>query len=361
MYKKIALTAAGLIVLAAVILFIRINHEFGQMEINTDNVIVKEPDAPSIESLDATVDEPTKEEDPEDFYMLMIGLDQRGKSLMLNTDSLIVAHVVPQSKHVRLLSIPRDQRVTNQDGRSIKINAVFAEGYQHAVQEARKDPSLLSGKRVSIGKIKVHEEYISSGIVELRKTIDRFLDINIEHTFLVNFETVVELVDAVGGIEVMVDRSMQYDAEFDNTHIHLEKGLQVLDGRNALNFARFREDNRGTAYFSNDFERGERQQTVINSLVRKLASWGNLTKAVSLLDIVTSNVKTDMKMTQMVSLMREFYSSLSGDSIVSIPYNGYWKNPYVEVKDEDMAVMLEQFKSIELPEEATMQTEIPSA
>src|SRR5690606_14735761 len=126
------------------------------------------------------------------------------------------------------------------------------------------------------GSLNIHEEYISSGIASLRGTLERFLSVPIDYTYLVNFETVVELVDAVGGVEIDVDRSMQYTAEFDGTSIHLEKGLQVLDGRNALNYSRHRLDDRGVNYESSDFDRGRRQQEVITALVKKITSWNNI-------------------------------------------------------------------------------------
>lgn len=301
----------------------------------------------------------TAEEDPEDFYVLMIGLDQRGNDLMLNTDSLIAAHIIPQTHLVKLLSIPRDQKVPDPEdpGDYKKINAIFAEGYNHALKEARKDPSLLSGRKVSIGKKRISEEYISSGMVALRETFEDFLNIPIDNTFLVNFETVVGLVDEVGGIEINVDRSMQYSAEFDGTHIDLQKGLQILDGRNALNYARHRLDDRGINFESSDFDRGRRQQEVITALVKKMSSWGNLTKTLDLLDIVTTNVKTDMSRGTMISLVKDFYGHLSSDTVISVPYPGYWKSPYVHIDEEDLKETIQLFTSIERPIEIPVVTE----
>ncbi|MEX1030023.1 MAG: LCP family protein [Paenibacillaceae bacterium] len=348
MYKKILWISLGVLIIGTIVFIFSLDRKLDEMTIDTDKVILKHPP-----SQQASPDPSTTiaEEDPEDFYVLMIGLDQRGKALMLNTDSLIVAHIIPQSHLVKLISMPRDQMVANPDdpGDYKKINAIFAEGYSHALNEAKKDPSLLSGRRVSIGKLRVHEEYISSGMVALRETFEDFLHISVDHTFLVNFETVVGLVDEVGGIEINVDRSMQYTAEFDGTHIDLQKGLQILDGRNALNYARHRLDDRGVNYESSDFDRGRRQQEVISALVKKMSSWGNLTKTLDLLDIVTTNVKTDMSRSTMISLVKDFYGHLSSDTVISVPYPGYWKYPYVHVDDEDLQQTLQIFTSIERP------------
>ena len=216
-----------------------------------------------------------------------------------------------------------------------------------AVQEARKNPDLLSGKMVTIGGRKMHEEYVSSGIAALRNTIERFLDISIEYSFIVNFQTLVELVDAVGGLEIDVDREMHYTTVNEGS-IHLQKGLQLLSGEDVLGYVRHRMDDRGEAYWSSDFDRGRRQQQVITLLAEKIASWNNIGKTLDLLDIVTSNVKTDMKRLKMISLIRSFYGVAGGESIISIPYPGVWKSPYVELDDVQKAIMLRDFKTVEL-------------
>src|SRR5690606_34608546 len=125
--------------------------------------------------------------------------------------------------------------------------------------------------------------------------------------------------------------------------------LQVLDGRNALNYSRHRLDDRGVQYESSDFDRGRRQQEVITALVKKIASWNNISKAMGLLDIVTSNVKTDMKRSKMVSLLSDFLGGLNAETIISIPIPGDVVNPYVVVKEVPFSAMLESFQATERP------------
>ena len=193
MLRKIILLSAGIIAAAIVLMLVLINRELDEMEIDTNNIIAntEAEEQPSSGQPQAAAQEKGGEEKPEDFYVLVIGLDIRENLFLLNTDSLIVAHVIPQNHTVRLLSIPRDQRVVKSDGKNAKVNSIFAEGYNHTVQEARKNPDLLSGKMVTIGGRKMHEEYVSSGIAALRNTIERFLDISIEYSFIVNFQTLV--------------------------------------------------------------------------------------------------------------------------------------------------------------------------
>lgn len=353
---KISLAVIAIILILATIFVFKIKSGIDNIGMDTSNPILHEDDLKDIEDREAareaakedtSIEQPEK---PEDFYMLLVGLDMREDIFTLNTDSIIVFHVIPQNNIMKLVSLPRDLRVINLRQQPAKLNSIFADGYQHAVNEARKDPSLLSGTRVTIGPYRIHEEYISSGSVVLRETIEKYLDIDIDHTFLVNFQTVTSLVDAVGGINIYVDRSMQYDDPTDNTHIHLDKGWQILNGEDALNFSRFREDNRGPDFFSSDFERGLRQQEVIMALASELSSWTNITQIFNLLDIISTNFKTDMSRSEMISLIRRFHGHINSDSIISIPFEGTWKSPYVYIDDDKLEQVKQAFKSIELPQ-----------
>ncbi|WP_240644643.1 LCP family protein [Paenibacillus paeoniae] len=289
----------------------------------------------------------------EDFYMLVIGLDHSDSHSGMNTDTLLLAHVIPQSNSIKLVSIPRDLRITNTRGTGAKINSTFANGYQYAVREAREHPELLSGKKVKLGQLKVAEEYISSGMVTTRETIERYFNIDIGYTFLVSFETLTSLVDAVGGIEIDVERRMEYDAPSENMYIRLYPGLQVLDGEQALQYARFRKDNRGEAYHSNDFERGMRQQQVIAALVQKLNSWNSLPKTFDMMDIVTSNLKTDMAPGTMLSMVKAYYGKITTEDIYSLPFPGQWQSPFVVVDDESLDALQKQLTSLEPPDLAS--------
>lgn len=360
MVKKILLVAASVALIFAAFIFYQLNKQWKNIEINTENVILEERYQQQVERVRANrQDEPTEKtnddqktsesKSSDDFYALAVGLDTRGEQFTLNTDSIIVAHIIPETQNVKLTSIPRDTMILNSDleGEGKKINAVFAEGYMHARSQGMKDPSLLSGKTVRLGGFHIAEEYISSGMVVLREDVEELLDIDIDYTFLINFETVVSLVDFVGGLEIDVDREMYWEDTADGTVINFEKGLQLLDGREALNFARFRRDLRGEEFYSNDFERGERQQKIMIALVEKLNSWNNITKALSILDIVSSNVKTDMPRGTMFNLARRLYGNINSDQVALMPFPGYWENPFVVTIPEEFEVFKKEFSSIE--------------
>jgi LCP family protein required for cell wall assembly len=358
--KKVIFIFLFGIIAALAFVFHSLYSDLGKMGIDTDNTIIppSETDKPDsvtgkgndAKKQDSGSQEKKTQEEKKSFYTLIIGIDMRDGQAMFNTDSIIVAHLMLDEPEpaVKLVSLPRDTRVKNRYQQDVKINSIFSEGYMHALRESRKNPELLSGKKVDFGSFSVPEEYISSGMVQLRETVESFLDIDIDYMFLVNFNTVVTLVDAVGGIEVDVDRSMRYEAPSENTYIHLDEGRQVLNGEQALHFARFRLDSRGSAYDSNDFERGIRQQKVIMALVDKLASWNSLPKALNLIDIVTDNVKTDMSRSTMVSLVRQFYGKIDGEHIISVPFEGYWQPPFVLISEENLHQLKQNLHSTQL-------------
>jgi len=351
-WQKYTFFLALLILLLGALGSVTVYNALHKTKINLDNVILDEKNVETIGSNDSEDDENTAHlgEQSEDFYSLIIGLDYSGSHNGINTDTLLVAHVIPQLHIVKLLSVPRDLRVRNLQGEDAKINSMFASGYNHAARTAKDQPELLSGKQVQLGQSKVPEEYVSSGMVVTRETLERYMGIEIKYSFLTTFQTLSSLVDAVGGIEIEVERKMVYDAPSENMHIRLEPGLQVLNGETALHYARFRKDNRGESYHSNDFERGLRQQKVIQALVDKMTSWNSLPKALDIVDIVASNLKTDMQPSTMISLLNEFYGKIGKDDLYSLSFPGYWNSPYVDIKQEQLDELLNKFTSLDYPE-----------
>ena len=99
--------------------------------------------------------------------------------------------------------------------------------------------------QVTESKDKINSAYPKGGVELTIKTIEEWFDTEIYAHVAIDFDGFIQLVDLVGGIEINVDRSIRYDDPTDGTHIRLEQGLQVLDGKNTLDFVRARLDNRG--------------------------------------------------------------------------------------------------------------------
>lgn len=330
----------GVLIIAVVFLVYYIKSNIDDMIIPHNIVVDSESEINR--EVDAA---PIPDEEDPDLYFLIMGLDYRGEHNALLTDSLMILHIIPQIETVKLLSIPRDLLVENTSGHSVKINALFSEGYTLYKKKAEQDPSILTGDTIQLGTKTLDKAVLSGAIANTRGKLEELLDIDIDNTVLVNFNTVVSLVDEVGGIEIDVKRSMKYRP----TNLYLEPGLQVLMGEDALGYARFREDDRGSRYFASDFERGEQQQEVVKALAEQIFSWQNSGKVLTLLKIVSENIQTDMDYSTMYSMITKYYNVFNSHSFLSVPFpEHYSQDGDVVIPEDALSNLQRAFKSVEI-------------
>jgi len=172
--------------------------------------------------------------------VLLLGVDTREDALTNNSDTVILLSLDPVAHTGVMLSIPRDTLVEIPGIGQEKVNAAYALG--------------------------------GSGGAELaRRTVERFLGIPIHTYAVIDFAAFRETIDAVGGVLLDVPRPLR-DEEFPTADYGVERitflaGPQLLDGEEALRYARSRHD-------SNDFSRARRQQAVIKALRTRLAQGG---------------------------------------------------------------------------------------
>ncbi len=256
--------------------------------------------------------------------IVLLGSDTREETGSLNTDVIIVAVVDPLTKKVTMLSIPRDTRVKIPGYSGYhKINAVYANG------EVERRKAEAKGQPVT-----------ETGISLVKETFEGILGIPIQHFVKVDFQGFEKVVDELGGVKVNVERSLQYDDPTDHTHIRLEPGEQVLNGEQALGYVRHRHDNRGLKYYSNDFERNQRQQEVIKSIVDKMMSVEGLASIFDVIDAASQHVRTDLSAEQIKGLVFDMKGLRSTD-LYSIESGAEWKPDinYNLIPEEKMAAL----------------------
>lgn len=191
--------------------------------------------------------------------ILILGTDveysRRGKIMPTRSDTILVASLDPVSKQVNVLSIPRDSRV-HIPGRHgyDKINAAMAYG----------GPMLTA------------------------QTVSDFLQVPIHHWVVVKLGGVENLVNALGGVEVDVERNMQYFDRSAGLRISLKKGRQVLDGEKAHQYIRFRHDAFG------DIGRVQRQQQFLQAVSQKLLDPMTVMRFPQLIEVAKANVETSL-------------------------------------------------------------------
>jgi polyisoprenyl-teichoic acid--peptidoglycan teichoic acid transferase len=196
------------------------------------------------------------------FNIYISGIDTYGTvSSVSRSDVNIVVTVNPNTRQVLLTSIPRDYYVQLHD----------TTGYKDKLTHAG-----IYGTDCSI------------------KTIEDLLDIDINYYFKVNFTSLIDIVDALGGVNVYADQSFSTWNGY-----HFTKGYNKVDGNAALAFVRERK-----TFTNGDRQRGINQQALISAMINKCISKEILTKYTSLLNSVKGSIITNMPTKTMLSLVK---------------------------------------------------------
>lgn len=229
------------------------------------------------------------EQDAGKTNVLLLGIDKRAdepytvvsrsgteSKSCFRTDTMIVASYNYDSKRVTMLSLPRDMWVKI-DGfgefatQSTKINAAYCFGDMYG--------------------------YPGGGMALATKVVSQYLGIPIQYSARVDFEGFRQAIDAVGGIDVVVDKAFvdpEYPVEGkENAYplssryktLRFKTGLQHMDAQTALEYARSRHGNNGEG---TDFARSQRQQKVIQAFRDKIFSTDTLKSPSALTRIYTS-------------------------------------------------------------------------
>lgn len=177
---------------------------------------------------------------------------------------------------------------------TIFVISVDAQGRTLNVVSIPRDTQVLISEE--IGYDKINAAYSYGGIEQAKATVSNFLGVPIDHFVIVRVSGARKLVDAIGGLHVEVEKDMDYDDNWGNLHIHLEKGPQVLNGDQAVGYARFRMDEEG------DRGRIRRQQQIMEALVRRLKDPMVVLRLQALVKAVKENVETDFSVLDMLDL-----------------------------------------------------------
>jgi len=218
--------------------------------------------------------------------ILLLGMDATSGNVGL-TDSIQVLSIDPIGNKSSIVSVPRDFYMK---GESHKLNGTYKSAEQS-------------------------EE--GTGAEAIKQAVGTILGTPISYFVLTNFAGLKEVVDAVGGIQVDVPKGF-YDAEFPAEKgigyepFTIKKGLQTMDGRTALRYARSR-------HADSDYGRSSRQQLVIEAIRTKTLSGGVLANPVKLNSILTAlgkNVKTDMPVDSMRKVF-DIYNKVTAENRTS--------------------------------------------
>jgi LCP family protein required for cell wall assembly len=190
--------------------------------------------------------------------LLLLGLDSREE--VMRADTIMLLNLNRKTNELNIISIPRDMRVE------------------------------IPGR----GKDKINHAYAYGGVALTREAVENLLGINIDYYMTTGFDGFENIVDTLGGVEIDVEKEMRYYG-IDVT-INLDPGLQVLNGKKALEYVRWRSD--GAA----DLGRVKRQQEFLRALVQEMVAFKNILAFPNLLPELAQNIKTDLELNQALKL-----------------------------------------------------------
>lgn len=248
--------------------------------------------------------------------IVVLGVDERSDDVG-RSDTLFVVMFDSKTKSASLLSVPRDTRVRIPGHGWDKINHAYAYGGRELTQ----------------------------------KTVEELLGLKINNYVMVDFKGFTGLVDAIGGIDIDVEKDMYYHDTWDGFTIDLKKGRQHLDGKTAIQYVRYRDE-------EGDIGRIRRQQHFMMAVYDKITSADMLLHIPGLAKQITSMVKTDLPLSDMMDLGKALHSMVKekGLSMAMVPGTpkyidgiSYWLPDITDLRELMVkmqgATMSERYKS----------------
>ena len=222
----------------------------------------------------------------EPFAVYLSGMDTYNEiSSADRSDVNIIAVVNPQSHQILLVTTPRDYYVTI--------------------------PNISGRQRDKLTHAGIY------GIDASMATLEQLYEMDIQFFGRVNFTSLINIVDALGGLEVVSDEAFDTGWE-SGAMIHVNEGVNYFDGTSALAFCRERH-----ALGDGDNARGRHQQAVITAMIKKMMSPAMLRGATEIIDSVSDGVDTNFSMEQIQTLIKTQLRKNPEWHIYSVSAEGY--------------------------------------
>jgi LCP family protein required for cell wall assembly len=221
----------------------------------------------------------------ENTSILFIGVDDSAKrkaSGNSRSDALMLATFNKKEKSIKLLSIPRDSYV------HIPEKDIYT---------------------------KITHAHAYGGVKLTLETVEELLDVPVDYYVKMNFNAFIDVINALDGVKVDVPFTFsEQDSQDHAKAITLNKGLQELNGEQALAFARTRK-------MDSDIQRGLRQQQIVKAIIAKGSSIKSISNYTDVMEAVGKNMSTDLTFDQMKSFI-SYVQAGSGINVESLSLKG---------------------------------------
>lgn len=212
-----------------------------------------------------------------------------------------------------------------------------ANGYAYGASIPRDSKAVINGRNQ-----KINAAYNIGGMALLSEVVSDQLGIPVDYTILVDLRGFEALVNAIGGVDFYIPVDMDYDDEEQDLYIHFTRGTQHLYGADALKVVRFRHNNDGTGYGSEDLGRMATQQNFLRAAARQTLTLSNLDKIDDFVKIFDQYVETELTVNNLAWLGAQFVS-MGADSIDFSTLPGEWKSPYIYLNPDETLTLVNQF------------------
>ncbi|MEY2193009.1 LCP family protein [Neobacillus sp. BF23-41] len=221
----------------------------------------------------------------ENTSILFIGVDdseKRKSNGRSRSDALMLATFNKKEKSIKLLSIPRDSYV------HIPEKDIYT---------------------------KITHAHAYGGVKLTLETVEELLDVPVDYYVKMNFNAFIDVINALDGVKVDVPFTFsEQDSQDHAKAITLKKGVQELDGEQALAFARTRK-------MDSDIQRGQRQQQIFKAILSKGSSIKSISNYTDVMEAVGKNMSTDLTFDQMKSFI-SYIQAGSGIDVESLSLKG---------------------------------------
>ena len=210
---------------------------------------------------------------PHDKTVVMImGIDEREGDVG-RSDTLMIATLDPKKNKAAILSVPRDTRVKIKGYGFDKINAAYAYGGHKLTQS----------------------------------TVEDLLGVEMEHYIIINVNAFTKIIDAIGGVDINVEKRMYYEDPWDDDGgllIDLYPGQQHMDGKTAITYVRYRDE-------EGDIGRITRQQKFMQAVMDKLTSPSIIPRLPAIISQVIESIDTDLSVREMIEFAADLNEARS--------------------------------------------------
>lgn len=237
---------------------------------------------------------------------------------------------------------------------NILVAVDAANDYIFGVSIPRDTKASINGKNR-----KINFAYNAGGMSLLAQTVSDQLGIPVDYTVLVDLRGFQALVDTIGGVDFYIPVDMNYDDPIQDLSIHFSKGMRHLTGEEALKVVRFRHNNDGSGYGSEDIGRMQTQQDFLKAVAKQTLTLSNLTRLDNFVKLFDQYVETDLSLGNLAWLGTEAIG-MGAEAVDFATLPGEWKSPYIYLDQEEVLALVNQYLNPYVEDRLPEDLHIPS-